>query len=297
MRLLPILLVTAALHPFPSPPGTLEQPLPGLIPPFSPGRLTALTPDLERRVGQQQRVGQEQRVEQEQRSMSPEESLALHQWARRHLEEMEARSEGGSHPFPTEMERLRAMYFLSVEDRSWVVKATDLLETLEEMLAPGAPQGVTLEAYRGALEAVQAKHARWPPTKLRHLREGVGTLDRLVEDEPGNLEVRYLRLVSCYYLPFFLKREESVREDLQVLVANLPHHPEAFSPPVYRGVVEFVLDKGDPDEGERALLQEALRSSLEQRSTPGRPGSTPPGSRQEDLLFQEAPGHGGDGRR
>jgi hypothetical protein len=258
----------------------LEQLAPAPIPLFAPGSLAAQTPQ------------QEQRVDQEQRVMSAEESMALQQWARRHLEETQARGEGEGHHIPTEMERLRAMYFLSVEDRSWVVKATDLLETLEETLPPQAPQGIILEAYRGALETVRAKHARWPPTKLRHLREGVGTLDRLVADEPGNLEVRYLRLVSCYYLPFFLKREESVQEDFRVLVSNLPHHPEAFSPPVYRGVVQFVLDKGNPDEGERALLLDALRSAADGSLSPSPVGSPLPVPNVEASSPRKAPGPG-----
>lgn len=244
MRLVPLLLVLTALGPFPGAAAPEHRPWDTLEPRPGPERFPAHPHP------------------QEQRVMSSQESLALHEWARRHLEETEATRESTGHHLPTELERLRAMYFLSVEDRSWVGSAWELLENLEGRLTEGAPEGVILEAYRGALEVVRAKHARWPPTKLSHLREGVGILDRLVEEEPVNLEVRYLRLVSCYYLPFFFKREESVREDFRVLVAELPRHPEAFSPAVYRGVVEFVLDKGEPAERDRALLREAV--------TPGR---------------------------
>jgi hypothetical protein len=244
MKLVPVLLVMTALALVPGGATAEHRPWVPLEPRPGPERLPAHPPP------------------QEQRVMSPRESMALNEWARRHLEETEAQSVGEGHHLPTELERLRAMYFLSVEDRSWMGSAWEHLENLEGRLTEGAPEGVILKAYRGALEVVRAKHARWPPTKLSHLREGVGILDRLVEKEPENLEVRYLRLVSCYYLPFFFKREESVREDFQVLVAELPRQPEAFSPAVYRGVVEFVLDKGEPAERDRALLREAV--------TPGR---------------------------
>lgn len=200
-----------------------------------------------------------------QRDLSREEGMALYHWARGYLLEIGAEREEGGHDLATDLERLRAMYFMSVEDRDWVGRAADLLHRLEGRVILGSREGVTLQAYTGAMEVVRAKHARWPPNKLSHLREGIGLLDRIVEEEPENLEARYLRLVSCYYLPFFLKREESVREDFQVLVEGLPHHPESFSPAVYEGVVRFVLDNGELSEGERILLQEALRALPGQR--------------------------------
>jgi hypothetical protein len=205
-----------------------------------------------------------QAVPEGQREMSREEGMALHRWAKAYLLEI-GEEEAGGEILPSSLERLRAMYFLSVEDRDWARRAEDLLQSLDGRQASGPRDRVTLEAYRGALEVVRAKHARWPPTKLAHLREGMGILDRMVEEEPDNLEARYLRLVSCYYLPFFLKREDSVREDFRVLVGSLPHHPEAFSTAVYRGVVRFVLDNGDLSAAERDLLQQVIESLGEPR--------------------------------
>ena len=200
-----------------------------------------------------------------QREMSREEGMALHEWAQRYLLAIGAEVGGGGRELETDLERLRAMYFMSVEDRSWIGKAEDLLDSLEGRMASGSRDRVILEAYKGALEVVRAKHARWPPNKLGHLREGVGILDRIVAAEPENLEARYLRLVSCYYLPFFVKREDSVQEDLRVLATDLPHGREAFSPAVYQGVVRFVMDNGDLSAQERAHLQESLDFNLGSR--------------------------------
>jgi hypothetical protein len=195
-----------------------------------------------------------------QREMSREEGMALHEWAQRYLKEVGAQGGDGSQDLPADLERLRAMYFMSVEDRGWLRNAEDLLHNLEGRVTTESGERVTLDAYRGALEVVRARHARWPPTKLGHLREGVGILDRIVGEEPENLEARYLRLVSCYYLPFFLKREKSVQEDFRILVADLPYGQKAFSPAVYQGVVRFVLDNGDLSPQERTLLQQSLDS-------------------------------------
>jgi hypothetical protein len=150
------------------------------------------------------------------------------------------------------------MYFLSVDEKKWVDRARDSLSAIRRAIPAGSAEAVIAEAYQGALEVVRAKHSRWPPNKLKHLNRGAELLDALVEREPANLEARYLRLASYIFLPFFLSRDESVAADLEALVQGLPGHPEAFSPPVYRAVVRFVLDNGQLEAEERATLQAAL---------------------------------------
>lgn len=193
-----------------------------------------------------------------QRDLSREDGAALHRWAQRYLLEVGGRHEDAGQVDLREMEKLRAMYFMSVADRDWVRDTDSLLTRLEASLASDSSERVALGAYRGALEVVRAKHARWPPNKLDHLRDGLAILDGTVARAPENLEVRYLRLVSSFYLPFFLKRDESVEEDFKLLVSALPRHSEAFSPAMYTGVVRFVLDNGNATPEERSRLEEAL---------------------------------------
>jgi hypothetical protein len=150
------------------------------------------------------------------------------------------------------------LYVLSVEGKEWAGRAADSLSAVRRAIPAGSAEAVTAEAYQGALEVVRAKHSRWPPNKLKHLNRGAEILDALVEREPANLEARYLRLASYIFLPFFLRRDEKVTADLEALVQGLPGDPEAFSPPVYRAVVRFVLENGKLGAEERATLQAAL---------------------------------------
>jgi hypothetical protein len=152
------------------------------------------------------------------------------------------------------------MYFLSVEEKEWANRTRDSLRAIREDIPEGTDDAVTYQAYRGALEVVRAKHARWPGNKLKHLNRGAEILDGLIAGNPANLEVRYLRLASYIFLPFFLRRDDSVAADLDTLVANLPDHPEAFSPAVYRAVVQFVVDNGEVGEAERDRLRGALET-------------------------------------
>jgi hypothetical protein len=150
------------------------------------------------------------------------------------------------------------MYFLGVAEKEWVDMARDSLSWLRSRIEPGTEAATTLEAYRGALQVVRAKHARWPPNKLKHLRRGSEILDALVAESPENLEVRYLRLASYLFLPSFLKREDAVASDMGILAAELADRPEAFSPTMYGAVAQFLLENGDLNEEARARIRATL---------------------------------------
>jgi hypothetical protein len=176
------------------------------------------------------------------------------------------------------MERVRAMYFLSVDEKGWGERAADTLEALGTRIPVDGEVEAILQAYGGALEVVRAKHSRWPPNKLKYLNRGAAVLDSLVDENPGNLEIRYLRLASYWFLPGFLRRDDSTAADLKALAADLPDHPQAFSPVVYRGVVRFLLETGALAGSDRERLSQALNGFPGQDSD----GRVPPLSRSSE---------------
>jgi hypothetical protein len=183
---------------------------------------------------------------------------SLSTWAQLRLEELQPPDSQGEQGLGVRLERIRALYFLSVDEGKWADIARDSLSALKANIPSASEEEVTFEAYRGALQVVRAKHARWPPNKLKHLDKGARILDGLVDREPENLEVRYLRLASYLFLPFFLRRDDSVAADLGTLVADLPEKPGAFSPALYQAVVEFVLENGSLEAEEKARLEGTL---------------------------------------
>jgi hypothetical protein len=186
-------------------------------------------------------------------------NLSMSEWARRQLDA--ANSKPQPLNIADRLDRVRALYVLSVEEKRWMESAEDTLSSLRPLLGSGSEETVVAEAYRGALEVVRAKHARWPGNKLKHLDRGGDILNELVATHPDNLEVRYLRLASYLFLPFFLKRDDEVKADLAALTAGLPEGRQAFSPWMYQGVVRFVLENGDLDEETRARLAQRIEQS------------------------------------
>lgn len=155
---------------------------------------------------------------------------------------------------------LRETYLASVRDGRAIPRGMDEIEHIRARSRPeaGSALDATLSAYQGALVTLRAKHAAWPPQKLRYMREGLALLDRTVERSPEHAEARYLRLMSCYYLPGFFGRGGSVRADFAALARLLPGVRGQYPPAVYAAITRFVVEKGRLPAEQRRVLEDTL---------------------------------------
>ena len=163
----------------------------------------------------------------------PAEARAAHDWlARQHPSGEDARLEHARN-------RMRVLHALAATDGEWMDSASAQLRALARGEAPAVVQ-----AYAGALDMLRAKYARWPPRKLGHVREGRRLLDAAVDSAPDDAEVRYVRLISGHYLPFFLRNDEQVEEDGRAVARLLPEQAGRFPAPWSRNLAAFVLELG-----------------------------------------------------
>ena len=164
-------------------------------------------------------------------------------------------------------DELRTLYFLSVADEKWLPRAESALGWLASRRR--IPSDL-VDAYRGAFEVVRAKHGLWPPGKLDALKRGQPLLDGAVKRSPDQVEIRYLRLMSCYYLPFFFGPSWSVREDLDALSRILPQASDSVPPGLYLKVASFVLEnRKDMTPQERNRLETSRENSRRQLASLG----------------------------
>jgi phytoene synthase len=180
------------------------------------------------------------------------------QWASTYLETLGDPSAEHWTESGLRLERIRALYHLAVEEKDDTEAFADSLKLARSLTQEGSPLEVALAGYGGALQIVRAKHARWPPNKLKHLDRGAATLDSLVAAHPDHLEVRYLRFASYRFLPFFLRRDEAVADDEEVLAQSLVNRPQAFSDHFHKAVVGFVLAYGSLDQEQQARLAQVV---------------------------------------
>jgi hypothetical protein len=160
------------------------------------------------------------------------------------------------------LEAIRNLYLAAVDDSAAIDRALDEIGRVrsEGGLEKGSDMLVALRAYEGALITLRAKHGVWPPRRLGHLTAGLEILDEIVRDHPDHVEARYLRLMSCYYLPPILGRRQSVRADFAALARMLPARKGEFAPDLYQAIARFILEEGSPT----AEQARALRMSLGQ---------------------------------
>ncbi|HLU69808.1 MAG TPA: hypothetical protein VKZ88_03455, partial [Fibrobacteria bacterium] len=105
------------------------------------------------------------------------------------------------------------------------------------------------------------RHAVWPSARLKALRRGLDRLDEAVRRAPDDVDVRYLRLTSTYYLPALFGRAESVRSDFNALADLLPDvRPDAggaYPSGWYLPVADFVLRNAPLSADARDRLRQA----------------------------------------
>ncbi len=174
-----------------------------------------------------------------------------------------AASESGEvvEDFAAVRDRIGPIWIRAVDDESAVPAG---LDTLAVMRASGGPslsseaQRLVL-AYEGSFMALRAKHGGGPRARLRDLKEGFERMDAAVSASPDAAELRYIRLMSGFYLPRLFGRREAVREDLSALARVLPESDDRFPPGLYAVVVDFVLEHGDLDPATRAMLESLAR--------------------------------------
>lgn len=183
--------------------------------------------------------------------------------ARRDLALLEELGGGGPLAGWYDLQRLRIVYFLGLEEELYLDRLDRETDRFRELHPDrGEVVEATLQAYEAAAEVLRAKHAFWPGSKTGHLRTGLAALDGLVEANPVHPEVRYLRLVSTAYLPFFFGRGDGAREDARVLARLLPAARTSFPGPTLVAMTDILLESDRLEEVSRDEVQDLRGETL-----------------------------------
>jgi hypothetical protein len=113
-----------------------------------------------------------------------------------------------------DIQSLRKRYYAAVNS----AKITD---KLYEELQSASVKPAIVQAYIGSLEALKAKHAYNPYSKLQYLKQADQSMRQAVKADPDNIEIRFLRFSYQYYVPEFLGYSTHKEVDVQVIVKEL----------------------------------------------------------------------------
>ena len=82
-------------------------------------------------------------------------------------------------------------------------------------------KGTEAKAYYAAMLFMKAKYVKFPLSKYNNFKKGKAALDRLIQENKTNVELRYLRFVFQHEMPNFLNYNSNIPEDYLVIVKGI----------------------------------------------------------------------------
>jgi hypothetical protein len=136
----------------------------------------------------------------------------------------------------------RLFFYLAVEDKNYLTKAFALFDEIKS----GANNTYRGESvmYLQALHAIRAKNALWPADKWSIANKALAQMDKIILQYPDNIEIRFIRASTCFYLPFFFNRKEQVKNDFIILSKLIPKSHLRYPKHLIRNICGFMLDSG-----------------------------------------------------
>ncbi len=141
---------------------------------------------------------------------------------------------------PKLLETIRLNYYASVENEDFVEQTERLIEKNFSTDKNKYPNLIL--AYVAAFESVKSKHAFWPFTKLEYFNNSMEIFKTVINADPHNLEIRFLRYAILEHVPSFLGYSKERNEDAQVIFKELLKNDySSIKPDIQKGIAEFLL--------------------------------------------------------
>jgi hypothetical protein len=145
------------------------------------------------------------------------------------------------------------------ELRNYYQKASKCAETgqaFHKFMARYDGKEPVILGFKAVSEAVMAKHAWSPYSKLKHLKNSAALFDQAVVMDSDNPELRFLRYTVEYYVPRYLNLSAHVQEDKTIVVNSLLKHPKSgLDPETYKLIRDFMLTGSHLSEAEKQQLR------------------------------------------
>ncbi len=143
----------------------------------------------------------------------------------------------------TSINFIRQTFYKAVEDENKLLELTRYFEQHYSKNYDAYPPLIL--AYYGGAEALKAKYAFNPFSKLSYLNTSLEYLADAINKSPQNLEIRFLRYSILVHLPGILGYGKEEMDD-QKMILNLLETKNygGLSKDIYTGIIEFMIEKG-----------------------------------------------------
>jgi hypothetical protein len=156
---------------------------------------------------------------------------------------------------PLFLSRLRVSFYNSVESAAATEQTVALIQAAFPSKRDSWPPVIL--AYYAALEGLRGKYASGLLDKLGHVNTAVSLMRRLPEDNPGSLEIRFLRFCFFRQLPLFFGVRSTLGPDLAELIRMLETGADPDVPlEVRRDMVSYLIGCREADRAQIERLQQ-----------------------------------------
>lgn len=144
------------------------------------------------------------------------------------------------------------------EDYITAINSSDKADELYNQLSAIKNPDPLLLAYLGSVQALKAKHAWNPVSKLSYLNQGFKTINSAVAKAPNEIEVRFLRFSLEYYVPSFLGFSKNLHNDKVKIIELLQkQHPIKLDidKTILKNMIYFMVHSDECTPEELAILE------------------------------------------
>ncbi|MDZ4838937.1 MAG: hypothetical protein SGJ04_02900 [Bacteroidota bacterium] len=108
------------------------------------------------------------------------------------------------------VKQLRVLYIKAIENSNLADELYDKLQYENS--------NALIVGYKGAIEAIIAKHAWNPYNKIKYLNKSQVTLAKAIAAAPSDAELRFLRYTIQFYIPEYLGYSNDLDKDKKVIL-------------------------------------------------------------------------------
>jgi len=153
---------------------------------------------------------------------------------------------------PKEIATLKANMVEAIENS----KLTDsLFKSLDKLQNKTA----LITGYTGTLEALKAKHSWNPYNKIKYVSRSLKTMQKAIDMDKENMEIRFMRFSIEFYTPSFLGFSKDLAADKKEIVKHYQNENFGLADrELVKNVARFMIDSKKCTPAEIKILNKHL---------------------------------------
>jgi hypothetical protein len=113
--------------------------------------------------------------------------------------------------------------------------------------------------YTGTLEALKAKHSWNPYNKIKYVNQSLKTLQKAIDMDKENLEIRFMRFSIEFYTPSFLGFSKDLAQDKKEIVKHYQNENFGLADrELIKNVAKFMIESKKCSSAEVKILTKHL---------------------------------------